>query len=74
MLATAVIAGHGVARCPILVFREQLRRGDLVVLSDSATDSDKGYFLTMSAQASAAEIKFAGWSRGQVSATAEADA
>ncbi|TIS63520.1 MAG: LysR family transcriptional regulator [Mesorhizobium sp.] len=66
ILATAVIAGHGVALCPIEVFREELRRGDLVVLSDIATDSDKGYFLTMSAQPSAADIRFADWFRDQV--------
>jgi LysR family glycine cleavage system transcriptional activator len=70
ILATAVIAGHGVALCPIEVFREELRRGDLVVLSDISTDDDKGYFLTMSAQPSAAEIKFAEWFRDQVSADA----
>lgn len=68
ILATAVIAGHGVALCPIEVFREELRRGDLVVLSDISTDEDKGYFLTMSAQPSAAEIRFAEWFRDQVSA------
>lgn len=67
ILATAVIAGHGVALCPIEVFREELRRGDLVVVSDIATDRDKGYYLTMSAQPSAAEITFADWFRDQVS-------
>ncbi|TIW00423.1 MAG: LysR family transcriptional regulator [Mesorhizobium sp.] len=67
ILATAVIAGHGVALCPIEVFREELRRGDLVVVSDIATDKDKGYYLTMSAQPSAAEITFADWFRSQVS-------
>jgi len=74
ILATAVIAGHGVALCPIEVFREELRRGDLVVVSDISTDDDKGYFLTMSAQPSAAEIKFADWFRDQVSAKAETEA
>ncbi|SFO45834.1 DNA-binding transcriptional regulator, LysR family [Mesorhizobium sp. NFR06] len=69
ILATAVIAGHGVALCPIEVFREELRRGDLVVVSDISTDDDKGYFLTMSAQPSAAETKFAEWFRDQVSST-----
>ncbi|RUW80512.1 LysR family transcriptional regulator, partial [Mesorhizobium sp. M1E.F.Ca.ET.063.01.1.1] len=67
-----VIAGHGVALCPIEVFREELMRGDLVVLSDIATDADKGYFLTMSAQPSAAEIKFADWFRDQVSTGGDA--
>ncbi|BCG92314.1 LysR substrate-binding domain-containing protein [Mesorhizobium sp. 131-2-1] len=72
ILATAVIAGHGVALCPIEVFREELRRGDLVVVSDIATDKDKGYYLTMSAQPSAAEITFADWFRDQVSTGDEA--
>ncbi|WP_296736545.1 LysR substrate-binding domain-containing protein [Mesorhizobium sp.] len=72
ILATAVIAGHGVALCPIEVFREELRRGDLVVVSDISTDDDKGYFLTMSAQPSTAEVKFAEWFRQQVSTEVEA--
>lgn len=74
ILATAVIAGHGVALCPVEVFREELRRGDLVVVSDISTDDDKGYFLTMPAQPSAAEIKFADWFHDQVSVKAEAEA
>lgn len=72
ILATAVIAGHGVALCPIEVFREELRRGDLVILSETATDGDKGYFLTMAAQASAAQVKFATWFRKQISIGDEA--
>ncbi|MDX8465638.1 LysR substrate-binding domain-containing protein [Mesorhizobium sp. VK23B] len=71
ILATAVIAGHGVALCPIEVFREELRRGDLVVVSDIATDRDKGYYLTMAGQPSAAEITFADWFRDQVSTDGE---
>lgn len=71
ILATAVIAGHGVALCPVEVFREELRRGDLVIISDIATDKDKGYYLTMPAQPSAAETIFADWFRDQVSANNE---
>ena len=74
ILATAVIAGHGVALCPVEVFREELRRGDLVVVSDISTDIDKGYFLTMPAQASPAEIRFADWFRAQVETKADAGA
>lgn len=44
LLATAVIAGHGVALCPVEVFREELARGDLVVLSEIETNADEGYF------------------------------
>lgn len=46
MLATAVIAGHGIALCPVEVFREEITRGDLLVLSDINTKSDQGYFIT----------------------------
>jgi LysR family glycine cleavage system transcriptional activator len=45
LLATAVIAGHGVALCPIEVFRRELSQGDLVILSNFSTLSDQGYFL-----------------------------
>ena len=72
ILATAAIAGHGVALCPIEVFREEIRRGDLVVVSDISTDADKGYYLTMPAQASSAEIKFADWFRAEVEAKVDA--
>jgi DNA-binding transcriptional LysR family regulator len=73
ILATAVIAGHGVALCPVDVFRDELRRGDLVVLSEISTNRDKGYFLTMSADASPAALTFADWFRREVSVDAEAD-
>lgn len=43
LLATAVIAGHGIALCPINVFRTEILRGDLVVLSDIPTNADKAY-------------------------------
>lgn len=61
ILATAVIAGHGVALCPVDVFREELQRGDLVKLSEIAVDEDKGYFLTMRQPGSAAGGTFAEW-------------
>ena len=63
ILATAVIAGHGVALCPVDVFRDELKRGDLVVLSDVSTNRDKSYFLTMSVDASPAALTFADWFR-----------
>ena len=72
ILATAVIAGHGVALCPVEVFRDELKRGDLIVLSEVATNRDKGYFLTMLAHASPAAFKFADWFRQEVSADTEA--
>jgi LysR family glycine cleavage system transcriptional activator len=67
MLATAVIAGHGVALCPVEVFRDELRRGDLVVLSDIATDQDEGYYLTMSEHAKPAARTFADWFSAEIS-------
>jgi LysR family glycine cleavage system transcriptional activator len=45
MLATALIAGHGVALCPLQVFSHEIQRGDLVVISDIATLEDKGYYI-----------------------------
>lgn len=43
LLATAVIAGHGVALCPVEVCRHEIGRGDLVVLSESSTLQDTNY-------------------------------
>jgi DNA-binding transcriptional LysR family regulator len=45
LLASAVIAGHGVALCPIEVFRRELSHGDLVILSNVSTLADQGYYL-----------------------------
>ncbi|RQR50932.1 LysR family transcriptional regulator [Burkholderia sp. Bp9126] len=45
LLATAAIAGHGIALCPVNVFRAEIMRGDLVVISDVATNEDRGYFV-----------------------------
>lgn len=46
MLATAVLAGHGVALCPVQVFQEQINRGELILLSDVSVVLDDGYFMT----------------------------
>ncbi|UVK56388.1 LysR family transcriptional regulator [Mesorhizobium sp. AR02] len=70
ILATAVIAGHGVALCPVDVFRDELKRGDLMVLSDISTNRDKSYFLTMSVDASPAALTFADWFRRAISVDA----
>ncbi|MNL61325.1 DNA-binding transcriptional activator GcvA [compost metagenome] len=45
LLATAVIAGHGVALCPVEVFRREIEHGDLIVLSPIATLEDESYYL-----------------------------
>lgn len=47
LLATAVIAGHGVALCPVEVFSVEIRRGDLIVLSDVEILRDEGYFISI---------------------------
>jgi LysR family transcriptional regulator, glycine cleavage system transcriptional activator len=61
LLATAVIAGHGIALCPTEVFRRELDRGDLVILSDVETLTDDSYFLVTAKPANAAIITFRDW-------------
>lgn len=61
LLATAVIAGHGVALCPIEVFRREIDNGDLVVLSDIATLENESYFLITKAVRSKAASAFSDW-------------
>lgn len=43
LLTMAVMAGHGIALCPVNVFRSEIARGDLVVVSDIAIDAHRGY-------------------------------
>jgi LysR family transcriptional regulator, glycine cleavage system transcriptional activator len=43
LLSTAVIAGHGVALCPVDVMRQEIARGDLVVLSEQTILDDRSY-------------------------------
>ena len=45
LLATAVLAGHGIGLCPVNVFSAEIRRGDLIVASEIATNDDKGYVI-----------------------------
>lgn len=61
LLATAVIAGHGVALCPVEVFRREIECGDLVVLSEIATLEDEGYFLITKTTRSKAVTAFSDW-------------
>jgi LysR family glycine cleavage system transcriptional activator len=61
LLATAVIAGHGIALCPTEVFRREIDSGDLIILSDVETLTDEGYFLVTSKPASAAVLTFRDW-------------
>ena len=61
LLATAVIAGHGVALCPVEVFRREIESGDLVILSDIATLEDESYFLITKTARSKAVSVFSDW-------------
>lgn len=61
LLATAVVAGHGVALCPVDVFSREIAAGDLVVLSDIATLESESYFMVTSARASHETRAFTGW-------------
>lgn len=61
MLATSVIAGHGVALCPIEVFRREIARGDLVVLSDICTRETQGYYLLASSTPTRTVKAFCEW-------------
>ncbi len=61
LLATAVIAGHGVALCPIEVFRRELSRGDLVILSNVSTLADQGYYLVGNRHGNRAAREFCKW-------------
>ncbi|WP_027229624.1 LysR substrate-binding domain-containing protein [Phyllobacterium sp. UNC302MFCol5.2] len=61
LLATAVIAGHGVALCPIEVFRRELAQGDLVILSNTSTLSDQGYLLICDKNSNRATKAFSDW-------------
>ncbi|MEW2915121.1 LysR substrate-binding domain-containing protein [Leisingera sp. JC11] len=64
LLATAVIAGHGVALCPVEVFRMEVARGDLIVLSDIAANANAAYFASYHEKAKAAVTDFVQWFTG----------
>lgn len=68
LLFTAVLAGHGVALCPVEVFRQEIERGELVVLSDVATLTDEGYFLVTPERRSNTVATFARWFAERVGA------
>ncbi|KOF15417.1 LysR family transcriptional regulator [Ensifer adhaerens] len=61
LLATAVIAGHGVALCPVEVFRREIERGDLLILSQIATLEDESYFLITKSTRSKPVAAFSAW-------------
>lgn len=70
LLATAVIAGHGIALCPVEVFRRELIAGDLVIMSDVATRDDQGYFVTSDQQRTPVVNTFIRWFENACSSTA----
>lgn len=61
MLATAVIAGQGVALCPVEVFRNEIDKGELVVLSDLAIRDDENYYIITSSVPTRAVKRFSDW-------------
>jgi LysR family transcriptional regulator, glycine cleavage system transcriptional activator len=61
MLFTAVLSGHGVALCPVEVFRNEIARGELVVLSDFATQTAEGYYIVTEKQPPHAVTQFVTW-------------
>ncbi|MBW0370824.1 LysR substrate-binding domain-containing protein [Ensifer adhaerens] len=61
LLATAAIAGHGVALCPVEVCRREIENGDLVVLSEISVLDAESYFLIHKASPSKAATVFCAW-------------
>ena len=61
LLATSVIAGHGVALCPVEVFSREIKAGDVVVLSDIATMEDASYFVVTPARSRSEVGAFVDW-------------
>ncbi|WP_137157034.1 LysR substrate-binding domain-containing protein [Rhizobium sp. FKL33] len=70
LLATAVIAGHGVALCPVDVFAREIAQGDLVVLSDISILEDEAYHLVMPSWLPAEARLFADWLIGVMKSAA----
>jgi len=69
LLATAVVAGHGVALCPVDVFAREIAAGDLAILSDIATLEDESYFMVTSEKTSGDVRSFTSWFRDHVTAS-----
>lgn len=61
LLATAAIAGHGVALCPVEVCRREIENGDLIVLSSVSVLEDESYFMISKALRSASATAFCDW-------------
>ncbi len=61
LLATAAIAGHGVALCPVEVCRREIKNGDLLVLSDISVLERESYFLICKASRQSSVAAFCAW-------------
>lgn len=61
LLATAALAGQGVALCPVEVFRQEIARGELIVLSEVETDADQSYVMISDGAARPLADSFARW-------------
>ncbi|MGN4070251.1 LysR substrate-binding domain-containing protein [Burkholderia gladioli] len=60
-LASAMTAGHGVALCPVEVFRREIARGDLVVLSEISNRDDQGYYAIWDRESNTSTRAFSEW-------------
>jgi len=61
LLATAAIAGQGVALCPVEVCRREIKNGDLIVLSDISVLEGESYFLITKVSRQKAVAGFCDW-------------
>jgi DNA-binding transcriptional LysR family regulator len=61
LLATSVIAGHGVALCPVEVFAREIAAGDVVVLSNIAVMEDESYFVVTQSRTTSEVGAFVDW-------------
>lgn len=61
LLSIAAIAGHGVALCPTSLICAELKRGDLVLLSDVPENCDRNYFLFRHQRKNDAVDRFCSW-------------
>ncbi|ACP27066.1 transcriptional regulator, LysR family [Sinorhizobium fredii NGR234] len=71
LLATAAIAGHGVALCPVEVCRREIENGDLIVLSDLSVLEQESYFLISKSSRHKAVSAFCAWFKGVVDPASE---
>ncbi|WP_420002643.1 LysR substrate-binding domain-containing protein [Arenibacterium sp. LLYu02] len=69
LLVIAAIAGHGVALCPVDTFRVEIERGDLIVLSEIATNEEAAYFASHRSTVSPAALEFVDWFTTFIAAT-----